>query len=89
MTLRIVPLTLKQANDLVAALHRHHQPVVGHRFSIGVKDGHDILRGAPDVARLKMLGEHHRDDLVLRATADSGGIFGAAEDRVSAEEGRG
>lgn len=31
--LRLVPLTLKEANELVAKLHRHHRPVVGHRFS--------------------------------------------------------
>jgi hypothetical protein len=38
---------------------------------------------------MKMLGEHRRYDLVARAAANSGGVFGAAEDRVSAEEGRG
>lgn len=41
----IVPLTLKQANALVADLHRHHKPVHAHRFSIGaMKD--DRLVGA-------------------------------------------
>ena len=49
----------------------------------------DAPRDAPDVARLKMLGKHRRDDLVLRTAADSRGVFCAAEDRVSAEEGRG
>lgn len=29
------PLTLAQANTLISALHRHHKPVTGHRFSIG------------------------------------------------------
>lgn len=38
VTLRLLPLTLKQANEMIAALHRHHKPVVGHRFSIGVED---------------------------------------------------
>lgn len=33
--MRIVPLTLKDANAFVLALHRHHKPVVGHRFSVG------------------------------------------------------
>lgn len=32
----VMPLTLAQANDYVARLHRHHKPVQGHRFSIGV-----------------------------------------------------
>ena len=40
MKLKLIPLTLKAANDLISRLHRHHKPVVGHRFSIGVeKDG--------------------------------------------------
>lgn len=34
MTLTIKPCTLAQANKLVADLHRHHKPVVGHRFSL-------------------------------------------------------
>jgi len=47
---KIVPLTLKQANALVAEHHRHHKPVVGHRFSIGAeKEGK--LVGAAIVGR--------------------------------------
>jgi hypothetical protein len=30
------PLTLKKANLFVAEYHRHNQPVVGHRFSLGI-----------------------------------------------------
>lgn len=38
--LKIVPLTLAQANELVKRLHRHHAATVGHRWSIGVeRDG--------------------------------------------------
>jgi hypothetical protein len=34
------PLDLDEANAFVARLHRHHKPVVGHKFSIGAeKDG--------------------------------------------------
>jgi hypothetical protein len=51
MRLSICPLTLRQANDLVALLHRHHKPVVGHRFSIGVRDESGQLRGAAIVGR--------------------------------------
>lgn len=36
--LKLFPATLAQANELIAQWHRHHKPVVGHRFSIGVKD---------------------------------------------------
>ena len=44
--LLIVPLTLAQANAVVKTLHRHHKPVVGHRFSLGVIDETGELRGA-------------------------------------------
>lgn len=37
MTLSIFPCTLHQANALVAEFHRHHQPVRGHRFSLGAR----------------------------------------------------
>ena len=46
----VVPLTLTQANDLVARLHRHHRPVVGHRFSIGVQCDGELV-GAAIVGR--------------------------------------
>tara|TARA_R100001509_G_scaffold162659_1_gene134834 strand:+ start:2102 stop:2548 length:447 start_codon:yes stop_codon:yes gene_type:complete len=35
MRLQTVPITLAEANAFVADHHRHHQPVVGHKFSIG------------------------------------------------------
>lgn len=46
----VIPLTLTQANALVAELHRHHKPVRGHRFSIGAKK-HGRLVGAAIVGR--------------------------------------
>lgn len=36
--LHIVPLELRELNALVSQWHRHHKPVQGHRFSIGVFD---------------------------------------------------
>jgi len=34
-----VPLPLDEANAFIAAHHRHHKPVVGHKFTLGaVKD---------------------------------------------------
>jgi hypothetical protein len=50
MSLRIVPLTLAQANEAIARLHRHHKPVIGHRFSIGAEVG-GALVGAAVVGR--------------------------------------
>jgi hypothetical protein len=48
--MQAIPLTLAQANHLVATLHRHHKPARGHRFSIGAKQG-DTLVGAVIVGR--------------------------------------
>ena len=49
-SLKAVPLTLKQANELVGRLHRHHKPVVGHRFSIGAESSGKLV-GAVIVGR--------------------------------------
>ena len=48
--MKLVHLELKVANDLVAQLHRHHKPAVGHRFSIGVQ-WDDKLVGAAIIGR--------------------------------------
>ena len=37
MAWEIVHLELREANEFVGKLHRHHKPVVGHRFSIGLE----------------------------------------------------
>ena len=37
MSLRIIPVTLEDANKLVRRLHRHNKPVVGAKFCIGVE----------------------------------------------------
>lgn len=36
--LDIVPVSLAEANTFVERNHRHHKPVVGHKFSIGCAD---------------------------------------------------
>lgn len=41
--LDIVPITLAESNQFVLEHHRHHKPVVGHKFSIGCSDGHKIV----------------------------------------------
>jgi len=48
--MRVVPLTLAQANDLVGRLHRHHKPVQGHRFSLGLEVDGEVV-GAAIVGR--------------------------------------
>lgn len=51
MTLRIVPVKFADAAGFVAMWHRHHEPPVGHVFSIGVADEGDVLRGVAMVGR--------------------------------------
>lgn len=34
--LRVVPITLREANAFVTRHHRHHKPDTGHKFSIGI-----------------------------------------------------
>lgn len=51
MRLEVVPCDLSDANAFVRQHHRHHQPVVGHKFSIAVVDGAGIIRGVAIVGR--------------------------------------
>lgn len=48
--LSIVPISLEEANAFVTRHHRHHRPVVGHKFSIAVSDGEQI-RGVAIIGR--------------------------------------
>jgi hypothetical protein len=41
--MNVTRIELKEANDFVAAFHRHHKPVVGHRFSIGAEHDGKIV----------------------------------------------
>jgi len=43
MALVLTPIHLKQANEFVTAYHRHHKATVGHKFSIAVSDGNNIV----------------------------------------------
>jgi hypothetical protein len=48
--MRVKPLTLEQANEIVEKHHRHHKPVQGHRFSVGAYEDNAIV-GAAIVGR--------------------------------------
>lgn len=39
----VVPIALDEANAFVARHHRHHKPVVGHKFSIAAASGDTIV----------------------------------------------
>jgi len=43
--LRLVPVSLAQARRFIAETHRHNDPPVGHRVSVGIADGEGKLRG--------------------------------------------
>lgn len=68
----VVPLELAEANAMVAAMHRHHKPTVGHRFSLGAVDEAGVLHGAAIVGRpVARLAGHPRDVLeVVRLVTD-------------------
>lgn len=50
MTLEIVPIDFDEANELVARWHRHHQPIPGMKFAVGVACCGEIV-GAAIVGR--------------------------------------
>ena len=52
--LEIRPITLKEANDYVAAKHRHNRPTTGHKWSLAVYDGetlHGVAIAGQPIAR--------------------------------------
>ena len=49
--LYVLPVELAEANEFIRTLHRHHAPVVGHRFSLGCADELGVLRGVCVVGR--------------------------------------
>lgn len=60
--LHLVPVTFADACQFVAAHHRHHEPPVGHKFSLGVATG-DVLVGVAMVGR--PVARHLDDGLTL------------------------
>jgi len=52
MKLLLITLPLDEANAFVARHHRHHKPVIGHKFSIGPRVDKHPLQG-------KLLWEAH------------------------------
>jgi hypothetical protein len=81
---KIVPITLKAANEFVAKHHRHHKPSVGHKFSIGLSNddnligvaimGRPVARNSDDgftieVARLCTNGQKNACSMLYQAAA--------------------
>jgi hypothetical protein len=66
VALRLVPVSLAQANEHVAAWHRHSEPVVRAKFCVGAADDEDVLRAVAIVERPKARG--NADELTVEIT---------------------
>jgi len=91
-TLHVRPIELRDANEFVGRLHRHHQPVQGHRFSISAWLGDKCvgvaiigrpvarLAGSPlevlEVTRLCTDGTPHACSILYAAAARAGVAMG-------------
>jgi hypothetical protein len=66
----VVPVRLAQANEFVARHHRHHKPVPGSLFAIGVQDEGGQLRGVAIVGRpvARMLDDGVSAEIVRTCT---------------------
>lgn len=63
MSLRLVPVTLAQANEHCAAWHRHNRPVPGAKFCVGAADDENVMRAVAIVGR--PVARHFDDGLTL------------------------
>ena len=69
--LQVRHIELKDANEFVLKLHRHHKPVIGHRFSIScIEDG--ICRGVAIVGCPVARGCNYRDTLEITRLCTDG-----------------
>lgn len=91
MALRIVPLTLKQANIMVSQYHRHHAPAVGCRWSIGVELNGKLVGaaicGRPNARMTPQYSVLEVNRLVTDGTKNACSILYAACARIAREMG--
>lgn len=70
-SLRLVPVSLAQANEHVAAWHRHNHPVPGSKFQVGVADEDGVLHAVAIVGRPVARAYDDGDTLeVVRVASD-------------------
>ena len=89
--MRLVPVSLRDANAFVAEHHRHHKPVVGHKFSIGCEQDRRLVGvaivGRPvsryldngltlEVTRLCTTGEKNACSMLYAAAARAAKAIG-------------
>ena len=89
--MRVLPLTLAEANALVAELHRHHKPAVGHRFSIGLQHEGKMVGAAINGRPVARMTDWHTTLEVLRLVTDGtknacSALYGASA-RIAKEMG--
>ena len=91
MKIKIRPATLKQANEMIEALHRHHKRVVGHRFSIACIDGEKIhgiaVIGRPVARELDAYYTAEVTRLVTDGTKNACSMLYGAAARIAKEMG--
>jgi hypothetical protein len=71
LSLHLVPVTLSQANEHVAAWHRHNRPVPGAKFCVGAADDEGVLHAVAIAGR--PIARHFDDGLtieVVRVASD-------------------
>lgn len=69
--MKVIPLTLERANEVVASWHRHNKPVRGHRFSIGAEHEGELV-GVAIVGRpvARKLDQHFTAEVNRLCTVD-------------------
>ncbi len=90
--MKIIPLELRELNELVEKLHRHHKRVQGHRFSIGVEECGEVVGGCSVGRPTARLGGSPKEvlevtRLVTNGTKNACSILYACAARVGRELG--
>src|SRR5689334_4427569 len=89
--LKIVHVELREANEFVKTLHRHHKEVKGHRFTIGVEDSGRLcgvaIAGRPVARRCDQKQTIEITRLCTDGTKNACSILYAAIARASRELG--
>lgn len=72
--LTVVPVTFDIACKFVQMWHRHHQPPVGHKFSLGMASEDGVLRGVAIVGRPVARHFDNGQTLELTRSATDGSV---------------